>query len=357
MVQAEVAERLAARPGQPAYGVPSVKAAWYAERPARRRGAAAPCSGRCPNVDSGPGRLRPARRRPPTRAARGRSSRVRRRGLRPAAQDAARGARRLGRLAGRRRAGAAGCRHRPAARAASSSPSSEFARHRRTALAGEPRAGSWVSCHHRSPSARPPRSTSSSRSAPRRPTATTRSRRSSTPCRCSTRSPPRVAADGRGRSGPVTVAGPGADARPARRHATSRSGRPCCSPSVAGVDQPRAAAHPQGHPRRRRHGRRLGRRGRRAARLRRALEAGLDPRRAPRARRRARAATCPFALLGGTAIGTGRGERLTPRSRAGHVPLGRRPRRRGLSTPGGLRASSTGCARAGSCPSRGCRPR
>ncbi len=31
LVQAEVAERLAAAPGSPAYGVPSVKAAWYAE--------------------------------------------------------------------------------------------------------------------------------------------------------------------------------------------------------------------------------------------------------------------------------------------------------------------------------------
>jgi 16S rRNA (adenine1518-N6/adenine1519-N6)-dimethyltransferase len=31
MVQAEVAERLAAGPGEPAYGVPSVKAAWYAD--------------------------------------------------------------------------------------------------------------------------------------------------------------------------------------------------------------------------------------------------------------------------------------------------------------------------------------
>lgn len=31
MVQAEVAERLAARPGSKAYGVPSVKAAWYAD--------------------------------------------------------------------------------------------------------------------------------------------------------------------------------------------------------------------------------------------------------------------------------------------------------------------------------------
>jgi len=52
LVQAEVAERLAAPPGAPAYGVPSVKAAWYGE--ARRAGAV----GRRvfwpePNVDSG----------------------------------------------------------------------------------------------------------------------------------------------------------------------------------------------------------------------------------------------------------------------------------------------------------------
>jgi 16S rRNA (adenine1518-N6/adenine1519-N6)-dimethyltransferase len=52
LVQAEVAERLAAPPGTPAYGVPSVKAAWYGE--VRRAGAV----GRKvfwpePNVDSG----------------------------------------------------------------------------------------------------------------------------------------------------------------------------------------------------------------------------------------------------------------------------------------------------------------
>lgn len=52
MVQAEVADRLAARPGSKAYGVPSVKAAWYAD--VRRAGAI----GRnvfwpAPNVDSG----------------------------------------------------------------------------------------------------------------------------------------------------------------------------------------------------------------------------------------------------------------------------------------------------------------
>jgi 16S rRNA (adenine1518-N6/adenine1519-N6)-dimethyltransferase len=52
MVQAEVADRLAARPGSKAYGIPSVKAAWFAD--VRRAGAV----GRsvfwpAPNVDSG----------------------------------------------------------------------------------------------------------------------------------------------------------------------------------------------------------------------------------------------------------------------------------------------------------------
>ncbi len=51
MVQAEVAERLAARAGQSAYGVPSVKTAWYAEV---RRAGSVPRSvfWPVPNVDS-----------------------------------------------------------------------------------------------------------------------------------------------------------------------------------------------------------------------------------------------------------------------------------------------------------------
>ena len=65
MVQAEVADRLAARPGSKVYGVPSVKAAWYAE--VRRAGAI----GRtvfwpAPNVDSG--LVAWSRREPPTTA-------------------------------------------------------------------------------------------------------------------------------------------------------------------------------------------------------------------------------------------------------------------------------------------------
>ncbi len=63
MVQSEVADRLAARPGSKVYGVPSVKAAWYAE--VRRAGAI----GRnvfwpAPNVDSG--LVAWTRRDPPT---------------------------------------------------------------------------------------------------------------------------------------------------------------------------------------------------------------------------------------------------------------------------------------------------
>jgi 16S rRNA (adenine1518-N6/adenine1519-N6)-dimethyltransferase len=63
MVQLEVAERLAAGPGSKVYGVPSVKAAWYADVTGAGR------VGRnvfwpAPNVDSG--LVRMVRRRPPT---------------------------------------------------------------------------------------------------------------------------------------------------------------------------------------------------------------------------------------------------------------------------------------------------
>jgi len=66
MVQSEVADRLAARPGGKVYGVPSVKAAWYAD--VRRAGAI----GRnvfwpAPNVDSGLVSL--LRREPPATTA------------------------------------------------------------------------------------------------------------------------------------------------------------------------------------------------------------------------------------------------------------------------------------------------
>lgn len=67
MVQSEVADRLAAPPGSRTYGIPSVKAAWYAD--VRRAGAV----GRtvfwpAPNVDSG--LVAMARREPPATTAR-----------------------------------------------------------------------------------------------------------------------------------------------------------------------------------------------------------------------------------------------------------------------------------------------
>ena len=66
MVQAEVADRLAAPPGSKTYGVPSVKAAWYAD--VRRRGdVARSIFWPVPNVDSGLVSL--ARRDPPSTTA------------------------------------------------------------------------------------------------------------------------------------------------------------------------------------------------------------------------------------------------------------------------------------------------
>jgi 16S rRNA (adenine1518-N6/adenine1519-N6)-dimethyltransferase len=67
MVQAEVADRLAAPPGSKVYGVPSVKAAWYADV---RRAGSVPRAvfWPVPNVDSGLVAL--TRRDPPAGAAR-----------------------------------------------------------------------------------------------------------------------------------------------------------------------------------------------------------------------------------------------------------------------------------------------
>jgi 16S rRNA (adenine1518-N6/adenine1519-N6)-dimethyltransferase len=66
LVQAEVAERLAAPPGSKIYGVPSVKAAWYADT---TRAGAVPRTvfWPAPNVDSGLVRL--VRRPPPSTSA------------------------------------------------------------------------------------------------------------------------------------------------------------------------------------------------------------------------------------------------------------------------------------------------
>jgi 16S rRNA (adenine1518-N6/adenine1519-N6)-dimethyltransferase len=62
LVQAEVADRLAAPPGSKVYGVPSVKAAWYA-RASRAGAVSRTVFWPVPNVDSGLVRL--MRREPP----------------------------------------------------------------------------------------------------------------------------------------------------------------------------------------------------------------------------------------------------------------------------------------------------
>ena len=124
MVQAEVADRLAARPGSKVYGVPSVKAAWYGD--VRRAGAI----GRnvfwpAPNVDSG--LVAWERRDPPTTAVDPRAGvRGGGRGVRPAPQGPARRAARPGGLVrgGRGRAGGGRASTRSRAARASTSTSS-----------------------------------------------------------------------------------------------------------------------------------------------------------------------------------------------------------------------------------------
>ena len=122
MVQLEVAERLAAKPGSKTYGVPSVKAAWYADVELAGK------VGRnvfwpAPNVDSGLVSL--VRRDPPqTTASREEVFRCIDAAFAPAPQVAARRAGVVGRLAGARRGGPRRGRGRPAHPRASSSTSS-----------------------------------------------------------------------------------------------------------------------------------------------------------------------------------------------------------------------------------------
>ena len=122
MVQLEVAERLAAPPGSRTYGVPSVKAAWYADVRLAGHGVAQRL------LAGAQRRLRAGRRwsagePPDTTATREEVFALRRRGVRPAPQDPAGGAGRLGRLAGPGRGGAAWPPASTRAPAASSSTS------------------------------------------------------------------------------------------------------------------------------------------------------------------------------------------------------------------------------------------
>ena len=111
MVQLEVAERLAAGPGSKTYGVPSLKAAWYAD--VRLAGTVSrSVFWPVPNVDSGPGLARAPGAAADPGVAPGRV-RLHRRRVRPAPQDPAGGACRLGRRRRPGRGGAARGRHRP----------------------------------------------------------------------------------------------------------------------------------------------------------------------------------------------------------------------------------------------------
>ena len=134
MVQAEVADRLVAGPGSKTYGSPSVKTAWYgAAQPGRFDQPVGVLAGTRGGFRAGRVRASraPAHRRP------GGGVRGDRRGVRPAAQDAAVGAGRLGRIGRLRRDGAdqgGGRSRRPAARcsASTSSPGSRLPSRRST---------------------------------------------------------------------------------------------------------------------------------------------------------------------------------------------------------------------------------
>ena len=124
------------------------------------------------------------------------------------------------------------------------------------------------------------------------------------PTACSSRSPARAPTASR----PTPTTWPG--------------GPPSCSPTHAGVAAERRASRSRkAHPGRRRHGRRLGRRRRRAARLRRAVETWTG--RAELAELAAELGSdVAFPLTGGTALGTGRGELLTPGADDRHACTG-----------------------------------
>ena len=328
MVQAEVADRLAARPGSKVYGVPSVKAAWYAD--VRRAGAI----GRnvfwpAPNVDSG--LVAWTRREPPaTTATREQVFAV---------VDAAFAQRRKTlRAALRELAGSA-----DAAEAALAPPAStRLARGEALGVDGlrpdrrgaAPRWLSRARCPG-SPSAPRRRSTShlgvGAVARRRLPPAGDRlpGRR-----RCTTRSPRR-----RPRTGRSPCAGGRRRRRPAcpldDTNLALRAARLLADAPRASTE-PVDAAHRQEDPGRRRPGRRLGRRRRRAGRA--ATGSGASDcrrRRAARAGRRARQRRAVRRCVGGTALGTGRGELVDAgagRAAPGDWVVAARPPA-GLSTP------------------------
>ena len=301
-----------------AYGVPSVKAAWYGE--VRRAGAV----GRQGLLARAERRLRAGRAGPPAAAA-GRPAgdlRRRRRRLRHPPQGPARRARPLGGQPGRGRGAAAGGRHRPV-------------HPRRAALghrlrpAGRDRPGGAVSAAavpgRRRPRGRRRRSTCTSPSGRCGRTASTSCARSTSPSRCSTRSPRGPGdglalsvtgrARGRRRGGRRPHRPP--QPRLAGRGAAGRS-TPACPPTPTldvAKSIPAAAGLAGG-----------------SADAAAALVA-LDALWGTRAGRDDLAALAaqlgsdvPFSLLGGVALGSGRGEQLSPVLARTPVGLGARHR-------------------------------
>ncbi len=155
MVQSEVADRLAAPPGSRTYGVPSVKAAWFAD--VRRAGSVSrSVFWPAPNVDSG--LVAWTRRDPPAVSVGPRGGLPgRRRGLRPAPQDAALDAEAARRLRRGRRGGARTRRASTPCRAGEALDRRAVRPHRRGAQGGS---GDRADDAHRRGGPRRPRSTS-----------------------------------------------------------------------------------------------------------------------------------------------------------------------------------------------------
>ena len=336
MVQAEVADRLAAGPAARSTACPAVKAAWYAD--VRCAG-----HGRPQRLLAGAQRrLRAGRLEPPRAAADDRRPRgglrLHRRGVRPAPQDAAGGARRLGRRRRPGRGGAACRRHRPAAPAASSSTSTPSPRIAAACLRRRAVDLGWrmtVAPPYPAPvTVRVPAKVNLEllrRAAPRRrlPRPGDRLPGGGRLRRRHRRAGRRVAV--------VTVTGPYADRRPDRRRQPRRCGPRALLADAAGVDEPVHIRIDKEHPGRGRHGRRLGRRARR--RWSPATSCGASASTADDLAELAAdlGSDVPFVLAGGTAMGSGRGEQLAPVLGRGTYHWVFALSDIGLSTPGGVR--------------------
>ncbi len=120
--------------------------------------------------------------------------------------------------------------------------------------------------------------------------------------------------------------------RPAGRAQPGRPRGPAARPRPPGAFEPRAPAHPQGHPGRRRHGRRVADAAAALVACDALWKAGLSRDELLELAAEL-GADVPFALLGGTAVGTGRGTELTPALARGDYDWVVALAEVGLSTP------------------------